>query len=82
MAYYTLENKSSKIYKYQQEEFDANLIKNNDEECSYLKRTELMILEEIMRCEELRWILGYNVPNELLSPQIFAHDVMFLFFHS
>ena len=34
LAYYTLENKSSKTGEYQPDELDDNLIENNHEECS------------------------------------------------
>ena len=34
LAYYTLENNSSKTFEYQPDEFDDNLIETNHEECS------------------------------------------------
>ena len=43
LAYYTLENKSSKTCEYQPDELDDNPIENNHEECSYPKKIKLMI---------------------------------------
>ena len=36
LAYYTLENKSTKTCEYLPDELDNNLIENNHEECSYI----------------------------------------------
>ena len=80
LAYYTLENKSSKTCEYQPDELDDQLIENNHEECSYPKKIKLMISGETMRCRKVRRILRYHVPNELLSPEKFPHHVLLLFY--
>ena len=38
LAYYTLENKSSKTGEYPPDELDDNWIENNNEKCSYPKQ--------------------------------------------
>ena len=43
LAYYTLENKSSKTCEYQPDELDDNPIENNHEVCSYPIKIKLMI---------------------------------------
>ena len=39
-----------------------------------------MISGETMHCRKVRRILPHHVPNRLLSPEKFAHQVMLLFF--
>ena len=49
LAYYALENKSSKTCEYQPDKFDDNLIENNHKQCSYRKKIKLKT-GETMRC--------------------------------
>ena len=54
LAYYTLENKSSKTCEYQSNEFDDNLIESNHEECSYPPKIKLMISGETMQYRKVK----------------------------
>ena len=75
LAYCTL--KSGKIFEYQPEEIDDNLIENNH---SYPKKIKLTVLGETMRIRIVRRILRYHVPNKLLLLEKLARHVLFLFF--
>ena len=79
LVYYTLENKSTKTCEYPPE-LDDNFIENKHEECSYLKKIKLVISISTLRCQIARQILRYHLPNKLLTPEIFAHHVLLLFY--
>ena len=50
LAYYALENKSSKTGEYQPDELVDNLIKNIHKDCFYPPKIKLMISRRTMRC--------------------------------
>ena len=39
-----------------------------------------MILRETMRCRKVKRIFPFHVSNKLLSPEIFAHHILLLFY--
>ena len=72
LAYYTLENKSSKTSEYRPDKLYDKF--------SYPKQIKLMISGETMRCRKVKRILSYHVSNKFLSPEKFAHHVLLLFY--
>ena len=58
-----LKKESSNTGEYQPDELDDNMIENNHEECSYRKKSQFIILGEKMRCQKVKRIFRYNMPN-------------------
>ena len=80
LAYYTIENKSSKTCEYQPGKSDDNLIEYNHEEHSYTPQIKLMISEETMQCHKVRRLFRYHVSNKFSSPEKFAYHALLLFY--
>ena len=78
LAYYTLDNKSSKTCEYQSDELDDNLIENNDEVffMVFTKKNKLVISGEKMTCHKVRQIHRYHMPHRILSLEKFAYQVL------